>query len=203
LLYAYSSKIVAKPHAAKIQIRFFLSHSVHDVLAVRELGQRLRADGLRVWFEKEDPNLGESRSKVDGALRTSRTLVLLMLADAFAEEWVKLERQTALFRDPASDPRRFIPVRLDEAEIKDSLKQFAYIDWRNKSTQQYEILFAACRQPAIEPRVKSLPNIRLKGHDHNVVCVAMSRDGKRAVSGSEDKTVACGTWRQAIALSCS
>ena len=47
---------------------------------------------------------------------------------AFASEWVTLERHTALFRDPTNQKRRFIPLRLDDCEIKDSLKPVASVD---------------------------------------------------------------------------
>ena len=40
-----------------------------------------------------------------------------MSADAFGSDWVTLERHTALFRDPTNAQRRFIPLRLDDAEI--------------------------------------------------------------------------------------
>jgi len=34
-----------------------------------------------------------------------------------------------MFRDPTNQRRRFIPVRLGEAGVKDTLPQFAYVDW--------------------------------------------------------------------------
>jgi hypothetical protein len=71
--------------------------------------------------------------KIEQGLEHSRTLVLVMSENALASEWVTLERHTALFRDPSNAERRFIPLRLDEAEIKDTLKQFACVDWRQRS----------------------------------------------------------------------
>ena len=51
-----------------------------------------------------------------------------MSKNAFSPEWVELERNTALFRDPTNRQRRFIPLRLDDCDIKGSLRQFAYVD---------------------------------------------------------------------------
>ncbi len=58
------------------------------------------------------------------------------LGNKSASEWLTLERHTKtnrhwrLFRDPINQQRRFIPLRLDDCDIKDSLEQFAYVDWR-------------------------------------------------------------------------
>ena len=51
-------------------------------------------------------------------------------------EWVTLERHSSyesprrLYRDPTNQRRGFIPLRLDDCDIMDSLKQFTYVDWR-------------------------------------------------------------------------
>lgn len=118
-----------------------------------------------------------------------------MSQNAFASEWVTLERHTALFRDPTNAERRFIPLRLDDAEITDMLKQFAYIDWRQKAPEQYARLLAACRPASAETRPtrkrqRRSPEVTvLKGHKHFVRGVTITPDGRRAVSGSEDATV--------------
>jgi hypothetical protein len=86
----------------QLEYDVFLSYSSKDKPTVQELAERLKQDG-------------------------SRTLVLVMSKNAFTSEWMTLERQTALFRDPTNQQRRFIPLRLDDSNIKDSLKQFAYL----------------------------------------------------------------------------
>ncbi len=127
----------------------FLSHSSKDKPTVRELAERLRRDGLRVWLDEWEIQPGDPiLLKIEEGLEQSRTLVLAMSANAFASEWVTLERQTAMFRDPTNQQRRFIPLRLDDAEIKDALRQFAYVDWRQRNVAQYAKLLAACRPPA-------------------------------------------------------
>ncbi len=100
----------------------FLSHSAKDKAVVRELAERLRADGLRAWFDEWEIKPGDSiPAKIEEGLEHSRVLVLCMSAHAFASEWARLESGTFRFRDPLNKERRFIPVRLDEAPIKGSL----------------------------------------------------------------------------------
>jgi hypothetical protein len=133
----------------------FLSHNAKDKPAVRELAERLKQDGLRVWFDEWVIQPGDLISlKIEKGLEQSRTLILVMSHNAFASDWVTLERHTVLFRDPTNAERRFIPLRLDDAEITDTLKQFAYIDWRLKAQEQYTQWavgprFDACGSPAI------------------------------------------------------
>jgi WD40 repeat protein len=174
----------------------FISHSSADKPAVRELARRLRADGLRVWFDEWEIKPGDMISlKVEQGLQQSRTLILVMSAAAFASEWVTLERHTALFRDPTNAQRRFIPLRLDDAEINDALKQLAYVDWRERADEQYTKLLAACRpeKATDRPQTKDKRVVGkekvLKGHTDEVNCVAVTSDGKRAVSGSSDNTL--------------
>ena len=176
----------------------FLSHSSTDKAVVRELAERLREDGIRVWFDEWDIKLGDSiLSKIEYALDSSRVLVLCMSEHAFGSDWAMLESQTFRFRDPLNKQRRFIPIRLDDTQPPGSLAQFAYADWRGKAKEaSYRRLLDACRpetriasddktaaQQSLETKIISL------GHTETVVSVAFSPDGQRALSGSFDKTV--------------
>lgn len=138
------------------QYDIFLSHSSKDKLAVRELAERLKGDGLRVWLDEWEIKPGDSISlKIEQGLESSRTLILVMSSDAFASDWVTLERHTALFRDPTSQQRRFIPLRLDDAPLKDILKQFSYIDWREKDETEYLRLLGLCLPSEIDLNKKN------------------------------------------------
>lgn len=108
----------------------FLSHSSKDKDIVRALAERLRADGLRVWFDEWELRAGDSiPAKIEEGLQASRVLVLCMSANAFGSDWTRLESYTFRFRDPLNKERRFIPLRLDADPIKGSLAQFSYINW--------------------------------------------------------------------------
>ena len=99
----------------------FLSHSAKDKAVVRPLAERLRADGVKVWFDEWVLKPGDSiPSKIEEGLERSRVLVLWMSANAFGSDWAQLESGTFRFRDPLNKERRFIPLRLDDAPSKDS-----------------------------------------------------------------------------------
>jgi hypothetical protein len=112
------------------QYDVFLSHSSKDKTVVRPLAERLRQDGLKVWFDEWVLKPGDSiPTKIEEGLEHSRVLVLCMSANAFGSDWAQLEAGTFRFRDPLNKERRFIPLRLDNAPIKGSLAQFLYIHW--------------------------------------------------------------------------
>src|ERR1035438_8718977 len=100
----------------------FLSHSTKDKAVVRPLAERLRQDGLKVWFDEWVLKPGDSiPAKIEEGLEHSRVLVLCMSANAFGSDWAQLEAGTFRFRDPLNQERRFIPRRLEDAPIKGSL----------------------------------------------------------------------------------
>ena len=90
----------------------FLSHSSKDKAVVRAVAERLRKDGLKVWFDEWEIKVGDSiPAKIEEGLEQSRVLVLCMSANAFGSDWAQLEAGTFWFRDPLNNERRFIPVK--------------------------------------------------------------------------------------------
>ncbi len=103
----------------------FLSHSSKDKKIIRLLAERLKKDGVKVWFDEWEIRPGDSiPAKIEEGLEHSRVLVLCMSANAFGSDWAQLESGTFRFRDPLNKERRFLPLRLDDAPINGSLGQF-------------------------------------------------------------------------------
>ncbi|HEX8197071.1 MAG TPA: TIR domain-containing protein [Pyrinomonadaceae bacterium] len=183
----------------KFKYDVFLSHSSKDKPVVRELAERLKADGVCVWFDEWEIQIGDSiPSKIEQGLEESRILILAMSANAFGSDWVSLERGTAIFRDPQNKQRRFIPLRLDDSEIKETLKQFLYLDWRNKDKKQYDRLLEllSSLQETETVQVKQFKQSKkekeykiFEGHTQQINSLAVTPDGKTIVSGSHDNTV--------------
>jgi len=174
----------------------FLSHSSRDKPVVRQIAARLRDDGVHVWFDEWEIKPGDSiPGKIEEGLEHSRVLVLCMSANAFGSDWARLEAGTFRFRDPLNKERRFIPLRLDDAPIKGSLAQFLYVDWRPAyHEEEYAQLLDACRSAVGRPQGAEVrPRFRCTvlsfGHTASVWSVALSADGSRGISGSNDKTV--------------
>jgi len=172
----------------------FLSHSSKDKDIVRAVAERLKADGLRVWFDEWEIKPGDSApKKIDDGLEDSRVLVLCMSANAFGSDWTWLESYTFRFRDPLNKDRHFIPLRLDGAPIKGSLTQFPFVDWRGKTEAAYKQLREACQPLAAGDTDEKITTFKADriymGHSDSVNCVTFSADGRRILSGSWDRSL--------------
>jgi hypothetical protein len=134
----------------------FLSHSSQDKTVVRALAERLRNDGVNVWFDEKRIDPGNPIDlRIEKGLENSRIFVLVMSPHAFESDWVGLERGAAVFRDPANAAGRFIPLLLADCQIPDILKRYDYIDYRQQSETAYAQLLTACRPP--QPTSDTLP----------------------------------------------
>jgi small GTP-binding protein len=186
------------PMTTDFSFDVFLSYSSKDKAIVRPLAERLRKDGLRVWFDEWELKPGDHlQAKIDDGLEQSRVLVLCMSAQAFSSDWAQLESGTFRFRDPLNKERRFIPLRLDDVPIKGSLAQFLYINWLPEGREQeYMKLLQSCRAPAKQPVVEA-ESVRQQvaekfiqlDYAASIRTLAFSPDGEYVLTGSDDRTV--------------
>jgi len=192
----------------------FLSHNSRDKPQVRKLAERLKEAGLRVWFDDWVIRPGDDiYLAIERGLEAARVQVLCLSPSALGSEWVTLERNTVLFRDPTNAGRRFVPLLLADCALPDTLRRYKYLDFRHETPAAYDELLVACREeaeptpPAVqrEPKkenakpkpekppeqAESLAMLErgLKGHKWWINSVAVSPDGSWAVSCSDDKTV--------------
>lgn len=148
--------------ADEFQFDVFLSHSAKDKPIVRDVAQRLKKDGIRIWLDEEQIKPGDNiPAKIEDGLEHSRVLVLCMSANAFGSDWAKLESYSFRFRDPLNKERRFIPLRLDDTPSKGSLAQFLHINWRPTDRElEYAKLLAAC---GLRIKPKAVRNKGIRG----------------------------------------
>lgn len=153
----------------------FLCYRDKDREVVREIADRLRGAGLKVWFGDGD---------VGSALANSRNMVFCMSAAAFGADWPVLEARTFGFREPAQSDRRFVPLRVDGMQPISWLANSEHLDWR---TRDHDKLIESCgpREPKQGPDA-SARTISL-GHTAAVGSWPSALDGMYALSGSDDK----------------
>jgi TIR domain len=145
--------------SAPFEFDVFLSHSSKDKPVVQALAERLRAAGLKVWFDAWEIRIGDSIfAKIEHGLEHSHKLLLCMSANAFESDWATLEQQTRRFRDPQNRERSFIPLKLDDTPPKGTLAGFKYLDWRTPTDEAFQTLVEACQLvPASAPPAAPLP----------------------------------------------
>jgi WD40 repeat protein len=170
----------------------FLSHNAKDKPRVRRLAEHLQEAGLRVWFDDWRIQPGDDISLgIERGLDSSRVQVLCLSRAALESDWVQLERNTVIFRDPTNVERRFIPLLLEDCRLPDTISRYRYVDYRQEQQEALAELLAAC-QPGLPARVTVDRTTTLRGHTGQVRAVAATPDGRLAVSASYDGTV--GVW---------
>lgn len=123
----------------------FLSHNSKDKELVRPVAERLKDAGYKVWFDEWTISHGDDiYLSIESGLEESRILLLFLSENALQSDWVKLERSTAIFRDPSNKHRRFIPIILSDCDLPDTLKRYKYIDLRKSITGNFEEIITAC-----------------------------------------------------------
>ena len=146
------------PHSPDFQFDVFLSHNQADKPRVRRLAERLRAAGLRVWFDEWIIQPGDDiYLAIERGLEASRTLVLCLSPAALGSDWVGLERSTVLFRDPANAGRRFIPLLLADCNLPDTLRRYKYVDCREEAEEAFSELLASFQLKSAEVLQLPLP----------------------------------------------
>jgi len=174
----------------------FVSYNREDKEGVDELVGRLKGDGLRVFVDEDEIRPGEPISlRLQEVLGKSRVLVPFMTKGYFESSWAQIEMHTFLFRDVGNESLRFVPLLAGDCEIPDMIGQYRYVDWRERSGDAYAELLAACRakarptHPPIRGRAASEREPFSLGHTDTIHSVAVTGDGKRAISGAGDNTV--------------
>lgn len=110
----------------------FRSHNAADKDLARRLGAQMRLSGADVWFDEWEIRAGDSiPGKVNEALDTVDTVVLLWSSDADRSKWVRAEFETALARGMEEGSLRVIPVLLDDTPVPALLRRIRWVDLRD------------------------------------------------------------------------
>jgi hypothetical protein len=162
----------------------FLSYSSKDKLVVRALAERLKSSGLKVWLDEWEVRPGDDiLGRIEEGMEASRVMVFCISKHATGSQWTKLEQGTVRFRDPINKARRFIPLRLDNSKVKESLRQFASIDYKNESKKAFDKLLASIRNL---PRGTDTIGSRVrKGVKANELAVSQARRISRSRTSTQ------------------
>lgn len=121
-------------------LRVFLCHASEDKAKVREIYQRLQADGIEVWLDEEKLLPGQKwRHEIPKAVRNSDViLVCLSKRSTTKEGYVQKEISYALdiAEEKLENTIFIIPLRLEECELPGRLRRFQAANYFIKDTYQ-------------------------------------------------------------------
>jgi hypothetical protein len=140
------------------RLKVFLCHSAQDKPQVRELYQKLVADGIDPWFDEANLIPGSNWDmEIRKAIRNSDAVLILMSRSSVSKEgYVQHEIKVALdisYELPEGDIY-VIPVRLEECEVPRALSKWHYADLFREGG--YELLLNSlnARAQSLELRIR-------------------------------------------------
>jgi len=124
----------------------FLSHSSKDKGFVRRLAADLVAHGVKVWLDEQRILVGDSiPEKIAQGLAESDFFLIVISQSSIESSWVKKELNSALVHEIERRKVKVMPIRLDEAQVPDSIIDKAYADFRGSYEDGFRRLLSAIK----------------------------------------------------------
>ncbi|HEY1935527.1 MAG TPA: toll/interleukin-1 receptor domain-containing protein [Acetobacteraceae bacterium] len=121
----------AREHARRI----FFIYAREDAAKARQLADWLRDAGFEPWLDVEQILPGQMwRRATSEALEGSAAALVLISKDFAQKEYARLELKHALevLQSRKEDSSPILPVRLDDSEVPDLLKDIQWVDLRTE-----------------------------------------------------------------------
>jgi hypothetical protein len=115
------------------EYRAFISHNKKDSQIAQKIGSYLVENHIDVWFDRWSVYAGDSLTdEISKGIIASNVFILLASKNSMASKWVKEELKIALNRRIADQDFRFITIKLDDCSLHPFLKDYLYIDFKNR-----------------------------------------------------------------------
>jgi len=131
----------------------FLSHAGEDTAWCETLAERLRNEGVRVWFDQWELQPGDNLlARINGGLARSRKMIAVWSANYFRDGkvWTLVESFSQLHGDPLSQDRPIIPLLIEDCTILPTFRNILFIDFRNQP--DFDLRFRQLLQALDLPR---------------------------------------------------
>ncbi len=113
----------------------FLSHASEDTVWCEELAERLRNEGVRVWFDKWEMLAGDHLiNRLNQGIAASRKMIAVWSKHYFSDQkvWTLAEGFAAQRKDVLASDRSLIPLLLEDCNIPPLSQNILHIDFRNQ-----------------------------------------------------------------------
>ena len=110
----------------------FLSHSSKDKLFVTRLAIDLLKQGIPVWFDKWEIDIGDSLLKsIKNGISESMKLILVLSNSSLQSDWVNSEIKIGLAKEKLFGSPFLIPITIDDCEVPSLIADRVYADFRD------------------------------------------------------------------------
>lgn len=124
----------------------FLSHSSKDKPFIRQLAADLTSEGILVWLDEQQINVGDSINKaINQGLAESDYFVIAMSDNSVNSEWVERELNSALIDEIEEKKVKVLPIKLSDCDFPPLIKDKKYADFTKYYKQGLEELLKAIK----------------------------------------------------------
>lgn len=112
----------------------FLSHASEDIAWCEHLAERLRNEGVRVWFDRWELQPGDHLLvRLNEGLEQSRKMVAVWSASYFRDDkvWTRAEGFSQQHADVLARERPLLPLLIEDCKIPPTFRNTLFIDFRN------------------------------------------------------------------------
>jgi len=133
----------------------FLSHSSLDKPFVRHLAARLAQEGLSVWIDEAELNVGDSLiEKIGEAIYQTDFIIAVISTHSVNSNWVQKELQLAMTREIRGKHVIVLPLLLEPCKLPFYLRDKLYADFTKLDDFDKEF------QCLLKPMKLSEPNLK-------------------------------------------
>ena len=117
----------------------FLCHNSKDKQFVREFAERLKSDGLRVWLDEAELNIGDSLvDKISGGIKDMKYVAVIISKNSIESHWVQKEISLAMSKEIAGRKVTVLPILFDKCNLPEALADKLYADFTSRENYEDE-----------------------------------------------------------------
>ena len=145
----------------------FLSHSSKDKPAVRRISHSLESQGISVWLDEAEINVGDSLfQKIADAIESIDFVVAVISNASVTSKWVQKELQLAMTKEILNQKVTVLPLVIDSCKIPFFISDKCFADFRDPN----------CYDDSIDKLIKAI----LADSDHSQSFHHSKTDAKRS-----------------------
>ncbi len=181
------------PHLAPVEepepeFDVFLSYASEDTPWCKVLAERLRDEGVRVWFDRWQLQAGDHLlHRINDGLRRSRKMLAVWSPHYFADHklWTLAEGYALQQPDVLARDRPLIPVLKEPCDIPPLFRNILHLDFGNEA--DYDLRFLQLLQALDLPKDQHADNEPSGFREHRIDRAELGRVAQRKGKRFEDE----------------
>ena len=139
----------------------FLSHNSKDKPWVRRLAERLSEDGVLVWLDEAEINIGDSLiEKIAAGIQDMKFVAAVISNNSINSSWVQKEINLAMTKEVAGRQVTVLPLLIEKCTLPASLTDKLYADFTNSNNYEAEYSKLLCALGITAKTEVSQPNLK-------------------------------------------